>query len=589
MLPKRCSQAQAYCLLTEAALSAKALASEHKAKEKAQEEVPELCKLLINVISCIPRQGQAFGESHEWKPWCRLVCELDTLGSDGQMARILSVLQDPERTAERKVLFDFFTFFPLLSYILALLFPSARRDMVSADYLIPFSQSRLLPKAHPARISILRTELYALLLEVHSQEMTETLFALSPASSFIDIPLQTRRKIISHSLASHNKSLTHKSEIVRLVYECAMDTTPFFSNLCDNIVVRLLDRKRGREVGKSYDDPWDRTDAENPGIVDLKALYTPQLTQMVAQELLEGSSSENVQETLKLLFPCWGLTAQNYMQVVKPFLDKCTVRLVALDRIEWLVEMVKAVMRIDVSLVLDYILKQLLPLCANKKELFFNEITKENKVSALKTLASKMIPEDNNHLLNAVISIMYTSKNLLDMVQHLVSCGASLNSVDLRATTGYHSEFLLYFLRERPTISAVALRVANHKLKTKEYIDYVDSPALTRIEKIYIAQSAFACLRIRVFEKIVQDIGPINRLMPALRVPRITPRRLVKLVERLPTRLPAIWIPLERQPGYITSLEECLQGYLSQSESQEVKTACHRLLSYNPRRHKKKR
>lgn len=567
-------------------LSPTAAEKEQHARAIAQQCAPELCGSLGDIISYIPHQGQSFGGVNEWKPWCRLVEELNMIAENEEAARELHILQ--LRRKEYRSAYinnnmeqsnNFFTFFPLVTYILALLYPRARTQMLLVDYIVPFVDSGALPSKHPARIPLKRSDLHMLLPYVQSQEATKALFALCGVSSLLDIVDSSRHGIIESSLCSAFTSFEHKREMIRLVYDAYLHNDfTYITATNTNLVTHFLDRVKIRERNET-----EAYTAEGRAIscdklmrniiFDERCDYNVELANIVADEIVRDP--ETIPHgTFVMLFPLDRLTAEKWTNCVEPFLRKTTDILLSQEKLYF----INIVNRIEVfhpSLLKSYITTVFLPLYVADHPKLCGVTGGTLGAIGLQYLAEQLNKEQITALLAAVLEAVPHRKDIMSIVPHLVNLGAELAAVDVPIRTNFSQDFLRYFLRERPIVSSNALCCAVFSLKAKEYMHYLSAPTLTIREKQRIADHAYRAVKVRVILAIENDIGGLPRY-GTVYASYLTPRRLVRLVEYLGDRVQTMWSPL---PQYRPLLKKKLEMHLNNPIAAE---AARKVISFYP-------
>lgn len=569
-------------------LSTSAAAQEQQAKQQAEKEAPELCDAFGTLISCIPRQGQLFGGQYEWKPWCRFVVELEIIATDPDMQHVLSELQGSNSTLSQKdtdknrIITNFFYLFPFISYILAFGSPVTRAAMVKLDHVAILSSSAALSKSHPARIVIQRRELYTLLQYSLSQSITEALLALSSVRSFTNIPERTKCRIIVASLSDRCRPWKHKAELVRLIYECGLETLPAYRACSEsNLVVHLLDRFRRRLTHNGCVGPWDRRVSGEARSCDFDLVYCPDLVCLVSHEMLYGITSDAPDDILRWIFPLYLITKENYERILHPFLSKHLITLSQQAPV-WLMNVVDTLLRTNPPLLTNFINNRLLPLLLNRKDHWFFYIIRNFSISSIMCFVEFLKDnKDKTHFLNLILKDTTLRYSLAGLVAHVVETGASLDEVDIDPNIDYSADFIIYFLQQRTTPTISVLLKANCKLKSKEYIDYVTSHALSRADKVRLAKSAFSYLRMRIVRAIEDDIGPLfaeDEPWPDLNLACIKPRRFLKLAAYAGDKLYKLW----SNPRSYMNLHYFLVRSL---KDPKLHPLCLRILQTHPLRH----
>lgn len=575
-----------------AQLSLQVAEREERAKTIVQQNAPELYDALVALMPHTPPQGQTFAGANEWKPWCRLVEELEMISHDTNMDIELQMLQgmrltiagayEGARGSGKTRSEAFFIFLPLLSYIVALLRPRARIQMLLLDHIAPFVQYTTLPRGHPARLSLTRADLYVLLLYTQSEEATKALFTLSTVSRFSDINEKERKKIIIASLLSTYTSFENKREIVRLLYEEGLDEHPtYIDTVKRNLIVYLLDVAQRRPHAKP---PLQLVSAIPSSLFqpyDKHIAYQSALVALVADEIIVAPTEVPYETFLSSLFPADSLTTETYTNILEPFLYRTTLVLVK-HHCKTLFSFINTLVSVSPSLIEAYLRERLLPAFFDNENGLYHSAVEHLTASALNLLAIQLTPERQTALLAVALAQRPRRPDMLLLISNLVSLGADLAAVDIRARTGHPQDMLRYFLHRRPVVSVNALRSACYVLKTKDFIQYVSAPTLTLAEKIRIATSAYKTGRVKVLRRIEEDIGPLAALWRApvpLILEFITPTRFVKLVEYLGENLRQIWVgnAAERK-----QLREKLKYYEENDIRTSVQKTARRALRWYP-------
>lgn len=450
-------------------LSPEATVKEKAARIIAEKDAPELCVALGNIISCIPPQGQTFGGANEWKPWCRLVEELKILANDPEMSVELEMLQQTSfrsidaynRTQRSKL---FFIFFPLVSYLLALLYESARIQILVADHLDVFTASVALPLGHPARLTLTLDQLHNLIIYTQSQKATDALFALSGVSSLLDMDLQNSLRC----LGGRRISFAHKREIVRLVYESGVENNDIYSGrfkdpVVTYLVTYFLDRERRRQQGSQ-----ETINIMPRFRIDDTCKYNASFVDLLIEEIVLSPTLEVWFDVVLATFPLAELTEDKYKNIVEPFLYRITGAVLsqpcsfALFR---LVNTAASVCAARTSSVEGYIASCLLPALAGDYKAAACYLSAVN----LHFIATQLSVSQRTELLRLVLKFPHR-EDLMIITERLVSLGANLSDVDVKSSTRYTAEFIRYFLDTRAALSVKALGCAQYALSAQDCV-----------------------------------------------------------------------------------------------------------------------